>query len=84
VLLVAAGRREGLSDLVQALDRHRQWLAAEGRLAVRRQAQAEFWVADAIKQRFGREGLKRAGSLSLANGEAPFGRLAQVAGRLGG
>jgi LAO/AO transport system kinase len=84
VLLVAAGRREGLGELVLALDDHWAWLSEDDRLAARRHAQAEFWLADAIRQRFGREGLKRAGALSLAAGEAPFGRLAQVTRRLGG
>jgi LAO/AO transport system kinase len=84
VLLVAAARREGLAGLVEALDGHRAWLAADGRLAARRHAQAQFWLADAIRQRFGRDGLKRAGRLTLAPGEAPFGRLAAEAGRLGG
>jgi LAO/AO transport system kinase len=84
VLLVAAARREGLAGLVEALDGHRAWLAADGRLGARRHAQAQFWLADAIRQRFGRDGLKRAGRLTLAPGEAPFGRLAAEAGRLGG
>lgn len=84
VLLVAAGRREGLDALVRALDAHRDWLAEDGRLAARRHAQAEFWLADAIRQRFGREGLRRGGDLRLAEGEAPFGRLAAVARQLGG
>ena len=83
VLMVAAARREGLGGLMAALEGHWEWLASQGRLAARRHAQAEFWLADAIRQRYGREGLKRAGRLSLADGEAPFGRLAQVAGRLG-
>jgi LAO/AO transport system kinase len=84
VLLVAAGRREGLGELVRALDDHWAWLSADDRLAARRHAQAEFWLADAIRQRFGREGLKRGGDLRLMDGEAPFGRLAQVTRRLGG
>lgn len=83
VLLVAAGRREGLGGLIEALDAHWAWLSRENRLARRRHAQAEFWLRDAIKERFGREGLRRAGSLRLARGEAPFGRLAEVSRQLG-
>jgi len=48
-----------------------------------RHAQAEFWLTDAIRERFGREGVKRAGNLRLGAGEAPFGRLAQLIARLG-
>ena len=84
VLLVAAARREGLGALLEALDGHWRWLAADGGLAARRQAQAEFWLADAIRERFGREGLRRAGVLRLAAGEAPFGRLAELTRALGG
>ena len=79
VLLVAAGRREGLGRLIEALDRHEAWLGEAGRLATRRQAQAEFWLTDAVKERFGRDGLRKAAALRLAPGEAPFGKLNEVA-----
>ena len=83
VLLVAAVPRQGLVELIDTIDRHRGWLAQDGRVAARRHGQAEFWLADAVKERFGRDGLKRAGDLRLAPGEAPFARLAEVAKRLG-
>jgi len=38
VLLVAAGRREGLGPLVAALDGHWRWLAEDGRLVAWRRA----------------------------------------------
>ena len=40
--------------------------------------QAESWLKQAIKERYGREGLKRLGALSLAPDTAPFGLLARA------
>lgn len=82
VLLVAASRGQGLTELMDAIRRHRDWLVDGNRLEARRQSQAEFWLADAVKERFGREGLKRAGDLRLTSGEAPFAKLAEVVQRL--
>lgn len=82
VLLVAAAGRRGLADLADAIRRHGSWLAQDGRVAARRHAQAEFWLADAVKERFGRDGLKRAGDLRLAPGEAPFTKLCEIGRRL--
>ena len=39
-------------------------------------------VTEAVRERFGREGLKRAGALTLAPGQAPFRRLAEVTAAL--
>ncbi len=82
VLALSAQRREGVTALVEALAERARFLAGEGRLARLRHAQAEDWLADAVRERFGREGLKRAGRLTVSPGESPFGRLAQVMGRL--
>ena len=82
VLLVAAGRREGLGPLVAALGDHWNFLRTQNRLAARRHVQAESWLADAIKERFGREGVTRARALGLADGEAPFARLIQIVQQL--
>jgi LAO/AO transport system kinase len=35
-----------------------------------------------VRQRFGREGLKRAGTLELKPGQSPFGALAEVSRKL--
>lgn len=83
VLLVSAVRREGLGELVAAIERHRVLLESDGRLATRRRTQAAFWLTDAVKERFGREGLKRAGNLELSDGELPFAKLYEVVRRLG-
>ena len=82
VLSLAALRGEGVEPLIAALDRRWAWLAEAGRLARQRQAQARQWVVEGIRQRFGREGLKRAGEIALQPGESPFARLSDIARRL--
>lgn len=85
VLLVSAQQTagpHGVAQLVAALDQHRAFLAAEDRLTAQRHAQAEAWLHEAIRERFGREGLRRAGALTLRAGESPFTRLHQVIARL--
>lgn len=82
VLSVAALHGRGLDDLVAALDAHGVFLEGQGRLARRRHAQAEAWLSAAVRERFGREGLERAGMLTLKSGESPFAKLAEVGKRL--
>jgi LAO/AO transport system kinase len=88
VLSVSAARGEGVDELIGALDRRAAWLAGGGRLAAVRHAQAESWLREAVRERFGREGLARAGEigldLDLAPGASPFSRLAEIAHRLRG
>ena len=82
VLALSAQRREGVTALVDALDARAAFLAGGDRLARQRHAQAEAWLADAVRERFGRDGLRRAGSLALPPGQPPFGRLRDVLSRL--
>lgn len=83
VLLACAPRREGIGAILTAIDAHAAWLAAGGRLARAREAQAAQWLTEAVRERFGREGLRRAGpDLALPPGEPPFGRMAALAARL--
>jgi LAO/AO transport system kinase len=82
VLSVSALQGRGIEDLVAALEKHRAFLAAEGRLQRRRHAQAEAWLVSAVRENFGREGVRRAGALSLSAGESPFRKLAEIARRL--
>ncbi|CAK0741599.1 LAO/AO transport system kinase [uncultured Gammaproteobacteria bacterium] len=82
VLALSAVRKDGLNGLLEALDRHWAWLNNTGRLATARQAQAQNWLVDAVRERYGRDGLRRAGSLALPVAAAPFGRLATVIDRL--
>ncbi|HEY8015013.1 MAG TPA: methylmalonyl Co-A mutase-associated GTPase MeaB [Dongiaceae bacterium] len=82
VLSLAALRGEGVEPLIGALERRWAWLAEAGRLPRQRQDQARQWVVEGIRQRFGREGLKRAGEIALQPGESPFARLADIGQRI--
>jgi LAO/AO transport system kinase len=48
---------DGLGQLFASFARHEAWLAAEGRLAARREQQARLWVQTEILAEFGRKGL---------------------------
>lgn len=78
VLMVSSARRDGIDDLVAAIDGHAAFLAADRRRDAARAAQAEAWLEEAVRERWGREGMRRAGDLSLAAGQSPFNRLAQL------
>jgi LAO/AO transport system kinase len=82
VRIVTATSGEGLDELMAEIAEHWHWLThgiGDGRrLAERRRGQAEAWLKQAIKERYGREGLKRLGVLSLAPDTAPFGLLAKA------
>ncbi len=71
-LALSAESGSGVEALLEALDAHFAWLGTGGRLAARRHAQAEHWLREAIRERYGREGLKARGRLSLTAGQAPF------------
>ncbi|WP_425064468.1 ArgK/MeaB family GTPase [Reyranella sp.] len=84
VKVLAASSRSGagVDRLMEALEAHRDYLAAEGRLAVARHQQSEGWVAQSLRDRFGRDGIARLGrlglDLALAPGMQPFQRLREL------
>jgi LAO/AO transport system kinase len=80
VLTVSANSGEGIAKLVDSAAAHFTWLQANDRLETQRHNQAEAWLKQAIKERYGREGLKRLGALSLSPGTSPFGKLAPQEG----
>ncbi|KAA5605037.1 methylmalonyl Co-A mutase-associated GTPase MeaB [Roseospira marina] len=82
VLKLSASRRQGIDELVAAIDAHAAHLDSGDRRAQARHAQAESWLVEFVRERFGREGLRRAGDLRLAPGESPFARLGSVAADL--
>jgi len=83
VLALSAARGEGVGELQGEIDRRWQWLAREERLPTQRRRQAQGWLVDGLRQRFGRRGLERAGEIALAQGESPFARLADLSKALG-
>ncbi len=82
VLMVSSMRRDGIDGLVEAIDNHAAFLAQGGRLAAARHSQSQAWLEEAVRERWGREGVRRAGDLSLPAGASPFTRLAQLRERL--
>jgi LAO/AO transport system kinase len=86
VLTASSRSGAGLDGLMQALEAHRAHLAAEGRLAVARHRQSEGWIAESLRERFGRAGLARLGrlglDLALPPGMQPFQRLRELSAAL--
>jgi LAO/AO transport system kinase len=82
VLRVAAMQQQGIGELAGAIADHWRHLGEGGRLAAARQSQAEAWLQETIRERFGREGMRRAGRLALEPGMSPFRASVAVAQRL--
>jgi len=71
-----------VDELIGAIDSHRDFLVQDGRLDHERQIQAQQWLVEAVRERWGREGIARAGDLGLPQGTSPFRRLAELNARL--
>ena len=86
-LALSSRTGSGLDPLVAALDEHAEWLGGDGRLAVQRHRQAEGWIVESLRDRFGRDGLRRLArqgfAPSLAPGGQPFQRLHELGSILG-
>ncbi|HXP97825.1 MAG TPA: methylmalonyl Co-A mutase-associated GTPase MeaB [Telmatospirillum sp.] len=82
VLMLSAAQARGIDDLIGAVDAHADHLQEEGRLASVRKEQAAQWLVDSVRERYGRDGLRRAGYLGLDGEDSPFRRLAEVSRRL--
>jgi LAO/AO transport system kinase len=85
-LAVSARSGAGLDGLLAALEAHHAHLAAAGRLGLARHRQSEGWVAQSLRDRFGRDGIARLGrlgfDLALAPGMQPFQRLRELGAAL--
>ncbi len=82
VLLLSAQQRDGIDDLAAAIARH--WRSLGERLASTREAQAQHWLIEGLREAFGRDGLRRTGQPALAPGESPFRALARIGAGLRG
>ena len=82
VLMVSSNTRGGIETLVGAIDSHADYLGQAERLKQARHGQAQAWLEEAVRERFGREGIRRARDLSLAVDASPFGRLAELSSYL--
>ncbi|MGZ5910470.1 MAG: methylmalonyl Co-A mutase-associated GTPase MeaB, partial [Reyranella sp.] len=81
-LAVSSRSGAGLDGLLAVLEAHRAHLAADGRLVLARHRQSEGWVAQSLRDRFGRDGIARLGrlgfDLALAPGVQPFQQLREL------
>jgi LAO/AO transport system kinase len=84
VLIVSANAAEGIGALIDAVADHAAWLGLDGRCQAKRAAQAQAWIQAAIKERWGREGLKRLNGAEVMarTAESPFLALAERARQL--
>lgn len=78
VITISATTGEGLDQLDEAIEEHMQFLAQDGRRKRKQQEQEAAWVAEAIKARFGSEGLEASRSFEVT-AEGPFSREAAIA-----
>lgn len=81
VILASAAQGTGMEELHRALDAHRAWALASGALARRRAVQERAWVEEALRSRFGTEGLAFAARLGLS-ARGPFARELEAAQEL--
>ena len=80
VLLTAAADPASLAGLDEQIDASLAAMAPAR--PERRRRQAEHWLHEAVRDRFGRDGLKRSGPLTLASEDSPFAAMHKVAERL--
>jgi LAO/AO transport system kinase len=81
VVTISATAGEGLDELDQAIANHAAFLAEDGRGMKKQKEQEAAWVAEAIKARFGSEGLEASRKLNV-NAAGPFAREAALADAL--
>lgn len=81
VVTISATTGEGLDQLDEAISRHAAFLARAGRGAKKQKEQEAAWVAEAIKARFGSEGLEAARNIAV-DAAGPFSREAALAAEL--
>lgn len=77
-LSISAQRGEDAEAVMALLDRHYAYLEDKSLLKPQRRRQAESWLQEAVRERYGRVGLNKAGRLTLTAGESPFSKLADV------
>lgn len=81
IIRLSATTGEGIADFGAAMARHRAFLSEQGRGERRRAEQSEKWVREAVRVRFGTDGLRRAGAIRVLP-PGPFSSEAAIAGRL--
>ncbi|MFN3231965.1 MAG: methylmalonyl Co-A mutase-associated GTPase MeaB [Alphaproteobacteria bacterium] len=83
VLMASATTGMGLTEMTVALENRWSWLSVEERLALARRDQDQAWLEEAIRERFGRNGIKRLGGKLTDDTGSPFLRQAELSKDLG-
>ncbi|WP_346322444.1 methylmalonyl Co-A mutase-associated GTPase MeaB [Emcibacter sp. SYSU 3D8] len=78
VLLASASSGTGLEMLRDAVDNRWSWLGEDNRLIDSRRAQDGHWLEESLRDRFGREGIKRLGPAIDHREGSPFDREARL------
>jgi LAO/AO transport system kinase len=79
ILLLSAQTGDHLDRLAEAIYDHWAWLSLDSHLAHRRDAQAAAWLELAIKERWGRDGLRKFQAADNSKSAAtPFRRIAHA------
>jgi len=79
ILLLSAQTGDHLDRLAEAIYDHWAWLALDSHLVRRRDAQAAAWLELAIKERWGRDGLRKFQTTDKGDATAtPFRRIARA------
>lgn len=79
VLLLSSMQKQGISDLTDAFDSHFNFLTENNFLITARHTQAKQWLEEAVREKFGREGMKRVmDQLDISPADSPFERLFDI------
>lgn len=83
VLQVSATMGQGIAEALEAIETHRSRLIDSGTLTTDRAAKARDWTRLAIREQFGRDGVRVLQSdLAGLSGDAPFDAAARLSQRL--
>jgi LAO/AO transport system kinase len=72
VILASSVTGEGIDAVLSALDQHQLWLDDASRRADLRRRQAQHWIEDAVRTRFGARGLARLDLTVQVDPSRPF------------
>ncbi len=79
VLLLSSMHKQGIEELVEAFDTHLSFLSDNSFLTTARHTQAKQWLEEAVREKFGREGMKRVvEQLDISPADSPFERLFDI------
>jgi len=79
VLLLSSMHQQGIGDLIDAFDTHLNFLKDNGLIKGARHTQAKQWLEEAVREKFGREGMKLViDQLDITPVDSPFERLFDI------